>query len=349
MKTSKLHKNVELVLVCFGAIQSIYLALFSFFERKRNVKNHLLGLFFFSITIRIIKSILWVYLSETPDWFINFGFAAHLAFGPLLHLYTYYFIRSKKWSHFNLLHFIPVFLVVANSFSISTTSFWNIGGYSVLLYHQIIYTGITIYLFIMGVFKRRELNFKSTEWLWLSLLVIGTTFLQLSYFSNYILGIVPYLMGPMVYGVYIFFLSFFLIRNQQILNTFNKKKKYENINFSEEILESRANDLNLLMTEEKPFLDSNFSLKDLSQTLGLPVYLTSHLINKYLGKNFSEYINEYRVKEAIKLFEKREYEQIKISHVAFECGFNSLSSFNKAFKKCAGKTPSTYRKKLTNL
>ncbi|MDO5972134.1 helix-turn-helix transcriptional regulator [Flavivirga aquimarina] len=344
MKVVKLNKNVELILACLGAFQSIYLALFSFFERKRHIKNYLLGLFFFSITIRIVKSILWVYLSETPNWFINLGFAAHLAFGPLLYLYTYYFVNEKSWLQINLLHFIPSFIILANSFSLTSNSFWNVGGYSMLLYHQLFYTLIIVYVFINGIAKCQK-----KEWLWLSLLVGGTVFLQFSYFSNYILGMTPYLLGPIVYGVYVFFLSFFLMKNPQFFYLISRKKKYNNINLSHQDLEARIKEIETLMSVEKPFLDSNFNLKQLSKSLGVPVYVMSHIINDYFNTNFSGYINVYRIEEAKKLLKHKDYQNIKISSIAYECGFNSLSAFNAAFKKHTGSTPSYYKRFIPDL
>ena len=64
--------------------------------------------------------------------------------------------------------------------------------------------------------------------------------------------------------------------------------------------------------------------------------MVSLVINKVFAKNFSEFINAYRIKEAQALLKDKSYAHIKISNVAYDSGFNSLSSFNIAFKKVTG-------------
>ena len=81
----------------------------------------------------------------------------------------------------------------------------------------------------------------------------------------------------------------------------------------------------------------------------MPAYLVSHVINSRHNKNFPEYINELRIKEAKELLNNPDYKRFKIAFISRECGFNSLSAFNAAFKKFTGLTPSGFRQRLPDL
>jgi AraC-like DNA-binding protein len=72
-----------------------------------------------------------------------------------------------------------------------------------------------------------------------------------------------------------------------------------------------------------------------------PNYL-SQVINEKQGKTFFEYINTLRVEEFKRLVALPESKQFTIMSLAYDCGFNSKSSFNKNFKKVTGQSPSEY-------
>ena len=68
----------------------------------------------------------------------------------------------------------------------------------------------------------------------------------------------------------------------------------------------------------------------------------SQVINEYFRKNFSTFVNEYRVKEASRLLLEKESENYTIEAIANSVGFKSKSAFNSAFKKFTGITPSYF-------
>jgi AraC-like DNA-binding protein len=96
------------------------------------------------------------------------------------------------------------------------------------------------------------------------------------------------------------------------------------------------------MEEKKPYLDDGITIRSLSLELMIPIHHLSIVINNMLHRNFSTFVNEYRVKEALAMIEEAG-EDANILSIAFSSGFNSKSSFNNAFKKITGKTPSEYR------
>lgn len=99
--------------------------------------------------------------------------------------------------------------------------------------------------------------------------------------------------------------------------------------------------LNHILNTEKPFLKSDFSLPQLADRLRLSVHVVSQVINESLGKSFFEMTAEYRVEAAKQLL--KDQPNIKIEEIAEQVGYNSKSSFNTAFKKLTGMTPSEFR------
>lgn len=94
-----------------------------------------------------------------------------------------------------------------------------------------------------------------------------------------------------------------------------------------------------LMDTEKPYLDPQLTLADLARRAGVNANALSFVINSAFGRNFNDFVNEYRVGEVKRRFRKGSG---TILGTAFDCGFNSKATFNRAFKKFAGATPMEY-------
>jgi AraC-like DNA-binding protein len=100
--------------------------------------------------------------------------------------------------------------------------------------------------------------------------------------------------------------------------------------------------LTRFMEEQKPYLDSQLTLQKLAMLSNIPAYRISDILNKHLGINFFDFINRYRVEEWKRQIADAPTSRT-IQETAFQVGFNSKSSFNTAFKKHTGQTPSEYR------
>ncbi len=101
--------------------------------------------------------------------------------------------------------------------------------------------------------------------------------------------------------------------------------------------------LRVHMLGQKPFLKLTFSLPSLAADLNVSVHQLSQAINEGLGKSFFEMTAEYRVEEAKRLLQEQPH--IKVEEIAEQVGYSSKSSFNAAFKKISGQTPSEWRSK----
>ena len=73
----------------------------------------------------------------------------------------------------------------------------------------------------------------------------------------------------------------------------------------------------------------------------------SQVVNQEFNKNFISFVNEFRVKEVQEMMTEARYENLTIEGMALKAGFKSKSSFNIAFKKEIGMTPSQYRKEMS--
>lgn len=94
--------------------------------------------------------------------------------------------------------------------------------------------------------------------------------------------------------------------------------------------------------EEQAYLLPNLTLEELAEKLHTDRSTLSQTVNQYTGKNFNNYINEYRIKESIRLIDTTE--NPSIDEIAFHSGFNNRISFYRAFKKITGISPTTYRR-----
>jgi AraC-like DNA-binding protein len=96
--------------------------------------------------------------------------------------------------------------------------------------------------------------------------------------------------------------------------------------------------------EERDHLDSDTTLTDLAERIGTSPQLLSQYLNDVLGVNFFDYINGLRVAHVQTLMRGPERAGLALVEISFEAGFNSRSTFNAAFKKISGMTPSAWRK-----
>lgn len=98
------------------------------------------------------------------------------------------------------------------------------------------------------------------------------------------------------------------------------------------------------MEKEKPYLDNNLSATQLANLMGISRHQLSNLLNKEIGKNFYDFINEYRIEAFIEKLNQPKFAHLTILGMALEAGFSSKSSFNTVFKKMKGVTPTQFQK-----
>ena len=172
-------------------------------------------------------------------------------------------------------------------------------------------------------------------------------------------------------SLYICFIGFFGVRQQQIFKPANtntypatidqpyhtqapdsieaetlpNKPKYDWSSLTEADIQRIFMELNNVMEQEKPYKNAELTLSKLAETLQLKDAALSQVINSKFDKSFYDYINSLRVDECIKMIADEKNQNYTLLSIAFDCGFNSKSSFNRNFRKFTGKSPSDFFKK----
>lgn len=124
------------------------------------------------------------------------------------------------------------------------------------------------------------------------------------------------------------------------------KIKYEKSGLDNEKAGIIYNRLVSHMTGQKLFTDSELTLAALAKTLDVHPNHLSQVINSFEGKNFYDYINSYRVEEFKRLAPSPDNRNYTLLSLAYECGFNSKTSFNRNFRKATGLSPTEWLQQL---
>ena len=97
-----------------------------------------------------------------------------------------------------------------------------------------------------------------------------------------------------------------------------------------------------LMARDALYREPALTIGQVAKRSGYPEYLISAVINRRLGGNFWDYVNRHRIEDACACLANRNDDRT-ILEIAYACGFTSKSTFNAAFKRQTGQTPSTFR------
>lgn len=152
-----------------------------------------------------------------------------------------------------------------------------------------------------------------------------------------------------IQSLYLLFIVFFSLRQSIIYNpvVFDEKVKIkEKTEAQKDSLSETSQQLLAFMQENKPYLDEELSLQKLSLLMQISTHQLSQAINQNLNTNFYKFVNSYRIEEVKSKLKNPDFLKYSILGIAFECGFNSKSTFNKIFKEETGKTPSEYKKSI---
>lgn len=165
-----------------------------------------------------------------------------------------------------------------------------------------------------------------------------------------------YFINSSIYFLLNGYLIIMAVRQPHLFNDFSeftylefadKAKATEQSTNPDETSINLFNQIDSLIGQHELFKQPRFSLRDLATASGLNEKLLSSLINQQAGKNFNDYINKLRV-DAICQHLIQHPEDGQILNIALDMGFNAKSTFNTAFKKETGLTPSQFVKQHHN-
>lgn len=341
--------DIALVVISgLGVIHGLFLAAFLWLYPKGSpISNRLLGALLIVLSFRVGKSVFLEFTTDIDIKIIFVGLSALMAIGPLYYL----FALSCTQKHFrltraHLIHFVPflVGFIIGLQFeedhSKTLPEAVFVGIFLFYYLHYLTYLLFT-YRYIR---QQRSAGLSNDIFDLLRLFFYGLLAIWIAYVLNLFDEFVPYVVGPILYSMVAYVISFIVFRKgyiQQIDQT-----KYKTTPLTEEYRKKIFSKVMELIVVEKQFQDPDLSLKSLSASLNLTPQVVSQVINLESGKNFNGFVNAYRIEEAQRLLQMEQYKNHTIAAVAYEVGFNSISSFNTAFKKQTGETPMAYRSTL---
>lgn len=331
-------EDVIFLISSIGSLQSLLIGIYFLALKKEGKGSYqVLGSLLIVLGIRVGKSALYLFAPDTSQVVFNIGFVAHAAAAPLLMLYIQYY-PDRKISNYGWLHLLPALILLMGCGFWTLDNLWYVGGYTGLLYYS---TGYILSVVILLIKKYN--GYQSIEKTWLMGLTFGVSVLLMAYFTNYILGWTSYVLGPLMYAVLIYAISYFVLINHSWFLKPAGKTKYKYLNISSEQAIQFTHKIQRVLYEEKAYLDPSFNLSALAQRTAIPSYILSHIFSDWIQQKFIDYVNEHRINDAKDKLKDHSFAHLKISSIAYDCGFNSLSAFNQAFKKFTAATPSQYR------
>jgi AraC-like DNA-binding protein len=368
---------MELAII-IGIIITFFLSFILITKKDKNLADKILATWLVFLGIH-----LWLFYEQSLTKSYKFpallGFHLPMPFlhWPFLYLYiavlTNQYNKHKKW--LLGLHFVPailLFIYLIDFFRLSTNEKIYIFSKSGYVPKYMIFMDLTlisisisgvIYFYltyrllrqhrknIINQFSYQEkINLDWIQYLFLGLALIWVVIWLRGNDNLIFLSVV----------IFVIFLGYFGIKQVGIFTNklpidteqnsieleVEKTKKYEKSSLTEEMSESIHAQLQKVMQEERLYENPELSLNDLANHLNVHSNNLSQVINANEGKTFFDYINYHRVeafKKAVKIPQNQKYTLLGL---AFDCGFNSKTSFNRNFKKATGFAPSEYLKQL---
>lgn len=236
---------------------------------------------------------------------------------------------------------------------------WKVWIYRLFLYLEVIGYFISTQLFIKKYhhsLKNEFSNLQNINLSWLQILITGYFLICLGNLLTNLLD----LLAINWYAVsdHIFFsivaLNFAIaaiivyrgLKHSVTYSGIIGTPKYAGSKISRADFEDYKYRLITFMETNHPYLDSLLSMETLSKKISLPAKYISQVINESFKMNFYDFINSYRIDAFKRLLVDPANREKTILELLYEVGYNSKTTFNMAFKKHTGMTPSQFKKAI---
>ena len=362
--------NILKILLVVISFQLLFTSFFLFQNKKgKHYSNNFLAIVFLLLGISLIT----LGLSATGV-FINYPLLVSiddsfmLAYGPLLYLFTRsVLIKDFKLRKKQFLHFIPfliltLFVIVVVTFS--NTQLGNFNFLYITLFKILLLVHIAIYMIksrleINKLLSAAEDNYSNipTEHItWLKLIINSFIIILIVATIHATIPMLNYEYG-LIISLTIFITYLFYFVNKVILRMLNNATKdsgiimhveqvihdkYKGSNLTDVQIKNYMLKISTYFQEHQPFLESNITLQYLAEVIEISPKALSQVINAGFSLSFFDFINKYRIEHAIGLLDNKNT-KTTIQEVMYDSGFSSKSSFNTAFKKFTGLTPTNYK------
>lgn len=328
--------NIVLILASLGIFQAAFLSVYLLTLKKGSRQSNIfLGLALLGLTIRIGKSVLNYYV-PLDEWERNIGISGIFIAGPCLWLYGISLLEKHKvFTYRAYLHFLPWLIFVLFLKVIpSSGNFENYWNYGIVVFHLAIYLIISWYYLL-----QHRTHVSKSVFSWYRNILIGATLIWFYYLGNFLNYNLYYITGPIFYTLLVYALSYlFINRNYFSLD------KYSSSTIDRNTSKALFQNIKTIFSNEHLYLDHSIALNTVAKKLDISPRIVSQVINENEQQNFYEFVNQYRIDKAKTLLADPNYSNEKIVAIAYDSGFGTATSFNVAFKRKTGMTPTAYRK-----
>ncbi|QIP11892.1 AraC family transcriptional regulator [Spirosoma aureum] len=343
-------KEILFFFSALGAFNGLILGLFLlFFTKKKYLANYFLGALLLALSIRVGKSVFLYFDGKLPKIYLQIGLSACFFIGPFL----YFFVRSaikplvklpKSWI-WTLVLLAALTLIIGIGFPYSAYSgLWN-SYFAKIIYLQwfcfLVASGFVIHSLLGKVFIR-SYQMKPAE-TWICMIFTGNAIIFLFYFSSLINApFASYISGAIAFSLILYLavtILFYRKKTDELFLLLPAKPIVKKLTESDAAL--WLSKLEKVMVEKALYKNPDLKLHELSGEIQISGHQLSALLNEHLGKNFTTYINEFRIAEACRMMTIDQ--RFTLEAIGYEVGFNSKSTFFAAFKKLKGVTPFNYQ------
>lgn len=330
-----------------GAFNGLLIGLyFLLFAQPRYASNYFLGVMLIALSIRIGKSVFFYFNEDLAEIFLQLGVSAVAFVGPSLYFYLKSTIHPHVVGHQWKYHFTLIL------FTLTIVGYmypWEHFRIEWFLIFDLIYLEWFLYLvasgfLIKGLLKNLFSKTKKTSSMdvWILSIYLGNVLVWVAYNT---LQYTSYIVGALSFSFIFYLLALLLFFTRKKDPSFlSRQVKYGNKKIDNEEAALLEKQLNEVITQESLFKDPNLKLPDLAERLNILPHRLSQFLNDNLQKNFTAFLNEYRIEAAKSLISTSSH--LKLESIGYECGFNSKSTFYTSFKKVTGTTPAKYKEGL---
>ena len=344
------------ILSGIAIFQSVLIAFYLFTQKRGNkYRRYILGFLLLNFAIFVSGTLILLYFGKSANG-QHLGHILNLSVfltAPLLNFYFNSYssksllIEKKVWLHF--LPFAIIFSIMFYKMVMLKSSNFVFEPYGIFLISFLSIQNIAYLYLILSRYNKsykgendigKRLNW--FDFILKSFIILFTTkliiFIVWNIFEQDLVC---------VFFTNIFFVLSFLIVNTLVLFGLYKPElligsvKYQSNPIDQKLKKSYLKSLDDELKLEEMFLDPLISLEKVAKKIRIPSKHLSQILNETYNINFNEYINRFRIEKAMKLL--TENPKKNILEIAYEVGFNSKTTFNTAFKKYSGKTPSEFR------
>jgi len=330
-----------------GAFNGLLLGLyFSLFKKPKHISNFFLGGLLICLSIRIGKSVIFYFNSDLPYGYLQFGLTACFFIGPFLYFYFRSLFDEEKpllrlWK-WHLAVLIPIIAAVNFFYPFEDNiDLWRPHIINGIYTVWIGYSLLALPLLLKQLkTKQSDSNALTAFNIWNLSIYIGNVLIWAAFFFC---GFTSYILGALLFSFMFYLLCLLIIfRNRADFAVSTPQEKYKDKKISSEKANALMARLESHMSNPQSYTDANVKLADIAQALNILPHTLSQLLNDNYNKNFPQFINEYRISASKELMLKNP--DLTLEAIAYDCGFNSKSTFYSSFKKITGMTPAAFQK-----